>query len=148
MPAGCLVGNFSNDETVEERRRQYRLYEDARANVLQDRITKTIFPHPNNSPIHTPMDFIDSTTDFIDYTGMYMKKSSDEESSDNDELPPANLSPLERVKSLYQSDCSNERRKRKLRKHNEGKAVAPEESESESEDNSDDESTEQDHEES
>ena len=37
---------------------------------------------------------------------------------------------------------------RKLRKDNEGKAVAPEESEFESEDNSDDEYTEQDHEES
>ena len=42
MPAGCIVGNFSNDEMVEERRRQSRLYEDARANVLQDRITKTM----------------------------------------------------------------------------------------------------------
>ena len=52
------------------------------------------------------------------------------------------------MENLYQSDCSNERRKRKLRKDNEGKAVAPEESEPESEDNSDDESTEQDHEES
>ena len=148
MPAGCTVGNFSNDEMVEERRRQYSLYQTARANVLQDRITKTIFPHPNNSPIHTPMDFIDSTMDFIDYTGIHMEESSDEESSDNDELPPANLSPLESAENLYQSDCSNERRKRKLRKDNEGKAVAPEESESESEDNSDDESTEQDHEES
>ena len=57
-----------------------------------------------------------------------MEESSDEESSDNDdELPTANLSPLERVENLYQSDCSNERRKRKLRKDNEGKAVAPEE---------------------
>ena len=94
------------------------------------------------------MDYIDSTMDFIDYTGMHKEESSDEESSDNDELPTANLSPLERVENLYQSDCSNERRKRKLRKDNEGKAVAPEESESESEDNSNDESTEQDHEES
>ena len=66
MPEGCTVGNFSNDEMVEERRRQYRLYEDARTNVLQDRITKTIFPHPNNSSIHTPKDF-------IDYTGIDMK---------------------------------------------------------------------------
>ena len=148
MPAGCIVGKFSNDEMVQERRRQYRLYEDARANVLQDRITKTIFPHPNNSPIHTPMDFIDSTMNFIDYNGIDMEESSVEESLDNDELPPANLSPLERVENLYQSDCSNERRKRKLRKDNEGKAVAPEESESESEDNRNDDSREQDHEES
>ena len=148
MPAGCIVGNFSNDEMVEERKRQYSLYENARATVLQDRITKSIFPHPNDSPTHTTMDYIDSTMDFIDYTGMHKEESSDEESSDNDELPTANLSPLERVENLYQSDCSNERRKRKLRKDNEGKAVAPEESESESEDNSDDESTEQDHEES
>ena len=112
MPEGCIVDNFSDDEMVEERRRQYRLYEDARANVLQDHITKTIFPQQNNSPIHTPMNFIDSTMDFIDYTGIDMEKSSDKESSDNDELPPANLSPLERVENLYQSDCSNERRKR------------------------------------
>ena len=131
MPAGCTVGNFSNDEMVEERKRQYSLYQAACANVLQDRITKTIFPHPNDSPIHTPMDYIDSTMDFTDYTGMHMEESSDEESSDNDdELPPANLSPLKRVENLYQSDCSNERRERKLRKDNEGKAVAPEESES------------------
>ena len=88
MPAGCIVGDFSNDEMVEERRRQYRLYEAARANVLQDRITKKIFPHPNNSPIHTPMDYIDSTMDFIDYTGIDMEESSDEKSSDNDKLPP------------------------------------------------------------
>ena len=94
------------------------------------------------------MDFIDSTMDFIDYTGIHMEESSDEESLDNDELPPANLSPLERVENLYQSDCSNERRKRKLRKDNAGEAVAPEESESESEDNSDNDSTEHDHEES
>jgi hypothetical protein len=38
MPKGCIVGNFSNEDMVEERRRQYKLYEDARANVLQDRI--------------------------------------------------------------------------------------------------------------
>ena len=94
------------------------------------------------------MDYIDSTMDFIDYTGMHMEESSDEESLDNDELPPANLSPIERVRNLYQSNCSNERRKRKLRKDNAGEAVAPEESESESEDNIDDESTEQDHKES
>ena len=74
-----------------------------------------------------------------------MEDSSDEEASDNDELPPANLSPLERVENLYQSDCSNERRKRKLRKDNTGKAVAPEESEPKSENNNDDESKEQDH---
>ena len=42
MPAGCTVGNFSNDGMVEERRRQYSLYQAARANVLQDRITKSI----------------------------------------------------------------------------------------------------------
>jgi hypothetical protein len=41
-----------------------------------------------------------------------MEDSSDEEASDDDELPPANLSPLERVGKLYQSDCSNERRKK------------------------------------
>ena len=101
IPKGCIVGDFSNDEMVEERRRQYRVYVDARANVLQDRITKTIFPHPNNSPIHTPMDFIDSTMDFIDYTGIDMEESLDEDSLDNDELPPANFSPLERVENLY-----------------------------------------------
>ena len=84
------------------------------------------------------MNFIDSTMDFIDYTGIHMEEPSDEESLDNDELPPENLSQLERVENLYQSDCSNERRKRNLRKDNEGKAVAPEESESESEDNNDD----------
>ena len=90
---------------VEERRPQCRLYEHARATVLQDRITKKIFPHPNDSPIHTPIDYIDSTMDFIDYTGMHMEESSDEESSDNDdEVPTANLSPLERVENLYQSD--------------------------------------------
>jgi hypothetical protein len=83
--------------------------------------------------------------DFIDSTGNDMEESSDEKSSDNYELPPANLSPIKRVKSMYQSDCSNERRKRKLRKDNAGEAVAPEESESKSEDNSNDESTEQDH---
>jgi hypothetical protein len=97
--------------------------------------------HPNNSPIHTPLDFIEST-------GNDLKKSFDEESSDDAELPPANLSPIEIVKYMYQSDCSNERRKRKLRKNNTGEAVAPEESECESEDSSDDESTEQDHEKS
>ena len=79
---------------VEERRRQYSLYQAARANVLQDRITKTIFPHPKNSSIHKPMDF-------IDYTGIDMEESSDEESLDNDELPPENLSPLERVENLF-----------------------------------------------
>ena len=141
MPNGCIVGNFSNEEMVEERRRQYKLYEDARANVLQDRINKATFSHPNNSPIHTPLDFIEST-------GNDMEDSSDEEASDNDELPPANLSPLERVENLYQSDCSNERRKRKLRKDNTGEAVTLEESEPESENNNDDESTEQNHEES
>ena len=77
-----------------------------------------------------------------------MEKSFDEESLNGDELPLANLSPLERVENLYQFDCSNERRKRKFRKHNTGEALAPEESESKSENNSDDESTEQDHEES
>ena len=51
-------------------------------------------------------------SDFIDYTVMHMEESSDKESSDNDELPPANLPPLERVENLYQSDCSNERRKK------------------------------------
>ena len=86
--------------------------------------------------------------DFIDSTGNDIEESSDEESSDDDELPLANLSPIERVENLYQSDCSNESSKRKLRKDNAGEAVAPEESESESELNSDDESTEQDHEES
>ena len=141
MPNGCIVGNFSNEEMVEERRRQYKLYEDARANVLQDRINKATFPYPSNSPIHTPLDFIEST-------GNDMEDSSDEEASDNDELPPANLSPLERVENLYQSDCSNERRKKKLRKDNSGEAVTPKESEPESEDNNDDESTERDHEES
>ena len=100
MPAGCIVGNFSNDEMVEERKRQYNLYENARATVLQDRITKSIFPHPNDSPTHTTMDYIDSTMDFIDYTGMNKEESSVEDSSDNDELPPANLSPLDRVENL------------------------------------------------
>ena len=42
--------------------------------------------------------------DFINYTGIDMVESSDEKSSDNDELPPANLSPLERVENLYQFD--------------------------------------------
>ena len=141
MPNGCIVGNFSNEEMVEERRRQYKLYEDARANVLQDRINKATFPYPSNSPIHTPLNFIESS-------GNDMENSSDEEASDDNELPPANLSPLERVENLYQSDCSNERRKRKLRKDNTGEAVAPEKNEPESEDNNDDESTERDHEES
>ena len=77
-----------------------------------------------------------------------MEDSSDEEALDDDELPPANLSPLERVENLYQSDFSNERLKRKLRKDNTGEAVAPEKKEPESEDNNDDESTERDHEES
>ena len=91
--------------------------------------------------------------DFIDSTGNDMEESSDEESSDEEssddvELPLANLSPIERVENLYQSDCSNERRKRKLRKENAGETVAPEDSESKSENNSDDESTEQDHEKS
>ena len=103
--------------------------------------TKLFFPYPSNNPIHTPLDFIEST-------GNDMEDSSDEEALDNDELQPANLSPLERVDNLYQSDCSNERRKRKLRKDNTGEAVAPEENEPESEDNNDDESTERDHEES
>ena len=85
---------------------------------------------------------------FIDSTGNDMEESSYEEFLDNDEHPPANLSPIERVENLYQSDCSNEHRKRKLRKDNAGEAVAPEESESESKQSSDDESTEQDHEES
>jgi len=119
MPNGCIVGNFSNEEMVEERRRQYKLYEDARANVLQDRINKSTFPYPSNSPIHTPLDFIEST-------GNDMDDSSDEEASDNDELPPTNLSPLERVENLYQSDCSNERRKTKLRKNNTVEGVASE----------------------
>ena len=38
MPKECIVGNFSNEDMVEERRRQYKLYEDACAIVLQDRI--------------------------------------------------------------------------------------------------------------
>jgi hypothetical protein len=80
MSKGCIVGNFSNEEMVEERRRLYKHYEDARANVLQDRINKATFSNLNNSPIHTPLVFI---------------KSSDVESSDNDEIPPANLSPIE-----------------------------------------------------
>jgi hypothetical protein len=91
---------------VEERRRQYKLCEDARANVLQDRINKAIFPHPNNSPIHTPFRFFESTSNDLE-------ESSDEVFSDDDELPPANLSPIEKVESLYQSDCNNKRRKRK-----------------------------------
>ena len=85
------------------------MYEDTRANVLQDRINKATFPHLKNSPIHTPMDFINSD-------GNDMEESSDEESSDDDELPPANLSPIERVENLYQSDCSNERRKQIITK--------------------------------
>jgi hypothetical protein len=76
-----------------------------------------------------------------------MEDSSDEEALDDNELPPANLLPLERVESLYQSDCSNERRKNKLRKDNTGEAVTPEESEPKSEDNNDDQSTEKNHEE-
>ena len=86
--------------------------------------------------------------DFIDSTWNGMEESFEKESSDDYELPPANLSTIERLENLYQSDWSNERRKRKIRKDNAGEAVAPEESESKSEDNSDDESTEQDHEES
>ena len=42
MPAGCTVENFSNDEMVEERRRQYRLYEHARATVIQQRRLKLL----------------------------------------------------------------------------------------------------------
>ena len=97
MPKGCIVGNYSNEEMVEKRRRQYKLYEDACANLLQDRINKAIFPHPSNSPIHTPLVFIEST-------GNDMEDSSDKEALDDDEHPPANLSPLERVENLYQSD--------------------------------------------
>jgi hypothetical protein len=55
-----------------------------------------------------------------------MEESSDEESLDDDELPPANLSPIERVENFYKSDCSNECRKQKLRKDDTGEAVAPE----------------------
>ena len=39
--------------------------------------------------------------DFIDSTGNDMEESFDEESSDDDELPPANLSPKEGVENLY-----------------------------------------------
>jgi hypothetical protein len=79
--------------------------------------------------------------EFIESTG------NDMEALDDDELPPANVSPLERVENLYQSECSNERRERKLRKDNTGEAVIPEESESESEGNNNDKSTEKNHEE-
>jgi hypothetical protein len=51
----------------------------------------------------TPLDFIESSSDD-------MGKSSDEKFSDNDDLPPENLSPIERVENLYQFDCSNKRR--------------------------------------
>jgi hypothetical protein len=123
MPKRYTVGNFSNEEMAEERRRQYR-------------INKATFPNPNNSSIHTPLNFIETS-------GYDM-----EESLNNDNLHPANLSLKERVKNLYQSDCSDERRIRILQKDNTRKAVAPEESDSESEDNSDEDSIEQDYEES
>ena len=60
MPKGTIVGTFSDEESVKERRRQFKLYDDARAYVLQDRNAKARFPNPNNSPIHTPLDFFES----------------------------------------------------------------------------------------
>ena len=86
MPNECTVGDFSNDEMVEERLRQYKLYEYVRATIYQDSCTKSLYPHPSNSPDHTPLDFIDSTMDFIDYNGIDKETSSDEETSECDDF--------------------------------------------------------------
>jgi hypothetical protein len=78
-----------------------------------------------------------------------LDSATDIQHSGTDGLESAHNTPIERVELLFNTDVNNERRKRKLRKTNEGNATNPSESEYNSDNNEEEEeSSEEDHEES
>ena len=130
-PEGLMNGYISSERMDKERKRQYRLWELAVLAEKQSMQNSFSFDNNDSSDNET----LDSATD-IQHSG-------------TDGLESANNTPIERVELLFNTDVNNERRKRKLRKTNEGNATNPSESEYNSDNNEEEEeSSEEDHEES
>ena len=131
-PEGLMNGYISSERMDKERKRQYRLWELAVLAEKQSMQNSFSFDNNDSSDNET----LDSATD-IQHSG-------------TDGLESAHNTPIERVELLFNTDVNNERRKRKLRKTNEGNATNLSESEYNSDNNEEEEeeSSEEDHEES
>ena len=128
---GLMNGHISSERMDKRRKRQYRLWELAVLAEKQSMQTSFSFDKNDSSDILT----MDSATS-IEHSG-------------TDGIESASNTPIERVELLFNTDVNNERRKRKLRKTNEGNATNPSESEYNSDNNEEEEeSSEEDHEES